>query len=186
MGKPGVALLPSRTTLSEFGSRRWRNGSSNPFTSKQCFLLWLIILVCTVGLTSRVLWFYTFMVSGNNPAEYTVKPRGTHNLQREVLGYLEAENMLWAVSENRTAAVMLPRTRVDHVEEKDEETEDDREDAKEDDEESVKGEEEDLKQVIKVASSGDAIAFLEELAGNLTREGITNYPFTLYGTQCHY
>ena len=65
---------------------------------------------------------------------------------------------------------------MDHVEEKDEETEDDREDAKEDDEESVKGEEEDLKQVIKVASSGDAIAFLEELAGNLTKEGITTIP----------
>lgn len=79
--------------------------------------------------------------------------------------------MLWAVSENRTTDVVLPRTRVDHVEEKDEETEDDKEDAKEDDEESVKGEE-DLKQV-KVATSGDAIAFLEQLAGNLTREGTT-------------
>jgi hypothetical protein len=109
------------------------------------------------------------MVSGNNPAEFTVKPRGTHNLQREVLGYLEVENMLWAVAENRTTDVVLPRTRVDHVEEKDEETEDDKEDAKEDDEESVKGEG-DLKQV-KVATSGDAIAFLEQLAGNLTREG---------------
>jgi hypothetical protein len=118
-----------------------------------------------------VLWFYTFMVSGNNPAEFTVKPRGTHNLQREVLGYLEVENMLWAVAENRTTDVSLPRARVDHVEDKDEDKEDDREDAKEDDEESVKGEE-DLKQV-KVATSGDAIAFLEQLAGNLTREGTT-------------
>ena len=172
MGKPGVALLPSRTTLSEFGSRRWRNGSSNPFTSKRCFLLALIILVCTVGLTSRVLWFYTFMVSGNNASEYNVKLRGTHNLQREVLGYLEVENRLWAITENRTTDVVLPSAQVDHVEEKD----DEKDDEKEDEKESVKGEE-DLKQA-KVASSGDAIAFLEQLAGNLTREGMCRL---LYG-----
>lgn len=112
------------------------------------------------------------MVSGNNAAEYDGKPRGTHNLQREVLGYLELENRLWAVTENQTTDVTLPRARVDHVEEKDEEKEDEKEDEKE----SAKGED-DLKQA-KVASSGDAIAFLEQLAGNLTREGLCHL---LYG-----
>lgn len=111
------------------------------------------------------------MVSGTNTSEYNVKLWGTHNLQREVLGYLEVENRLWAITENRTTDVILPSARVDHVEEKDEEKENEKEDEKD----LETGEE--LKQA-KVTSSGDAIAFLEQLAGNLTREGMCHL---LYG-----
>lgn len=107
-------------------------------------------------------------------------PRGTHNLQREVLGSLEVGNGLWAVTENGTTDVFLPMARVDHAEEKDEE----KEDEKEDEEDSVKGDEDSIKQA-KGVSSGDAIAFLEQLAVNLTREGVTTAPNSLHGIQCH-